>query len=291
MSSNRLRVLLVSLLAAFAISAVASATSASASTYKPGIWLCVKVASNKGAFNNSVCTNKAAAFNWTWAYFNSNTGELFACEQGHTEFEDSYCSIPAGTGPFGWVKWGALHAFPGVIGASKLKGEVAGAKLTVECAKGKSTTGKLIEKGASKENILTYEECKVVGTLATKCEVKSTLVTNDLKGSQTQSGRTEDTFEPEAAGGPFIEIELKAIPGKTCTPAATYKVTGSQTCEVDTSNAVAKETKSEHELICKPGSNLKLGGNPAEYEGTVKNKLEVTPTGGSPEAVEYFVEE
>jgi hypothetical protein len=64
MSSNRIRVLLVSLLAVFAISAVASASSASAFELK---WkVCQKVAAGTGEFENDHCEGGAGAREWKW---------------------------------------------------------------------------------------------------------------------------------------------------------------------------------------------------------------------------------
>jgi hypothetical protein len=59
MSSNRLRILLVSMLAVFAISAIASA-SASAK----GWWVCKQVAAGTGTFNSSLCNVEGGTREW-----------------------------------------------------------------------------------------------------------------------------------------------------------------------------------------------------------------------------------
>lgn len=368
MSSNRMRVLLVSMLAVFAVSAVAS-SSASAACYKvavagtgkfekstcagaegtkeyikiskletelksgewcakveeketgtfedaactkgkakgeyikvlkhfyqPGFWLCHKVKNFEGVYKDKHCRIVGGNENWTWAYV-TNNNVIHACvRKVPGQYNDGYCQELGGVERWAWVKWGVVHKFPGTIGVSKLKGTVAGVKITIECSGGTTATGKLEENGVTKENALTYTGCKIVGELGETCAVKATLETKKLAGTQTPTGeaegRIEDTFAPEEAS--FIEIAVENNGSKTCTPKGTYKVLGSQGCEVDKSNAEAKESKEEHELICKPslaGSKLELGGNKAEYEGTVKNKLEIENEEKVVETDDYFVEE
>lgn len=162
----------------------------------------------------------------------------------------------------------------GSSGVSKLQSELDGVALTIECKKDKFS-GTLDEVDKNSGTVITYEECALTGGFATKCEVSSTLTTDNLKGELTSGTRIENTFEPE--GSAFIEIEIKAKSGKTCAIAATYPIKGSQTCEIDKDNAEAEEGKEEHEIICKTsGSNLKLGPESATYEGSAT----VKPEGG-----------
>jgi hypothetical protein len=234
---TRIRLILMSLLAALAVAAVASA-SASAHRY----------------VSNS-CTTA------------SGTGTKYKTE--------SECLKGENPGSGGWERVEIANGtkVTGTIGVSKLVGKITGVAITIECKKGKSTGD--IGTGGSSHAVLTYEECKIVGTLGEKCKVPTTLKTTKLKDLLTASGRVEDTFEPETTGGNFIELVVSAVEGKTCTPAATYPVTGSQVCEVDSSDTVAKTLQASHELICKTsGSHLVLGGNAATYEGTATVKLE-----------------
>ena len=80
---------------------------------------------------------------------------------------------------------------------------------------------------------------------------------------------------------------------KECTLAGKYKITGSQKCEYDKSNAEAGEIKEAHSLICKPsGSSLELSGSAVEYEGSDSRTVEVeNEESKTTEKPSYLVEE
>jgi hypothetical protein len=170
----------------------------------------------------------------------------------------------------------------GTNSASILKATVAGATTEIKCGTGK--TSGTIEDGAGgtvgkSTTTTTFEECKLLKpatcklTAADEKEIKTTV----LKGSLTLTGeRVEDKFEPREGAFTAVNIEGKEI---TCPIAEiekpeSYNITGSQLCEIDTSNLIAAEEAEKHKIICKPAGSalLKIGGNKAEItsESTVK---------------------
>jgi len=171
----------------------------------------------------------------------------------------------------------------GTNGASILKATVAGATTEIKCGTGKSIGS--IEDGAGgtvgKSKITTtFEACKLLKPATCKLTAadEKEIETTELKGSLTlTAGRVEDKLEPkEGAGFAAVSIEGKEI---TCPIAEiekpeSYSITGSQVCEIDTSNLVAAEETEKHKIICKPAGSalLKIGGNKAEItsEATVK---------------------
>ena len=228
---SRLRLLLLSVLAAFAVAGVASA-SASAVEFQ-------------------VCANAGA-------------GHKYATEL-ECELETP------GVGEWGWVGIApaATVAGEGISGPSTLSVKIGGVTLTIQCKKDKFT-GKLESAGKSSKAVIKYEECAITGAWGTKCEVETTLTTGELKDAlSVVGGRIVDTFEPEPPETHFIELVVKKRTGQTCSLESTYPVTGKQECGVDKNNAEAESGKQTHELICKKaGSKLELGGKNAEYEGT-----------------------
>lgn len=170
----------------------------------------------------------------------------------------------------------------GTNGASILKATVAGATTEIKCGTGK--TSGTIEDGAGgtvgkSTTNTTFEECKLLKPATCKLtpEDEKEIKTTELKGSLTlTAGRVEDKFEPRVGAFTTVSIEGKEI---TCPIAEiekpeSYNITGSQLCEIDTSNLVAAEETEKHKIICKPAGSalLKIGGNKAEItnEATVK---------------------
>jgi hypothetical protein len=283
----RIKLSLFGILVIFAYGGIAvSATSASAAGY----WTCVQVPANTGSWNTSNCFFSGAPYNYTLAWVYDN-GLIYSCQKGGSQYENVYCNRPNSAGPFGLYYWGRLRPVPGKLGASKI---VVHAGVTITCTGGKSTTEKLGTefegKGEvlSKETTISYEGCKATGSLGEKCEVNDP-TTNELDGKLLTEGRLEEKFEPEV-GTTFVEIGLT---GKACTVAGKYKVTGSQTCEIDKSNTEAGETKAEHSSYCKPaGSHLLVGGLKAEYESLVTRTMEVeSEESKTIESVDYAIEE
>jgi hypothetical protein len=168
----------------------------------------------------------------------------------------------------------------GKNGKSTLKTTIAMVNTEIECQKGKSPG--TIEDGAGGTvgkslTTITFEECKLLKpahcklTVADEKEIKTTV----LKGAQAlTAGRIEDKLEPREGAFATVSIEGKE---ETCVIAEvekpqSYNVTGSQLCEIDTSNAEAENETEKHKIICKSsGSGLKIGTNGVEItdEATV----------------------
>lgn len=167
-------------------------------------------------------------------------------------------------------------------GASILKGTIGSVTSEVKCEKGKLTG--TIEGGAAgaagkSTAKMTFEECALVKP--TNCELTTkTIGTAELKDELELTGsgkRIEDKFEPKA-GTTFASI---GIEGKesSCVIAHVgeeikFAVSGSQVCEVDTSNTAAETEATTHKMKCVAAGGLAIGTNPAEMtsEATVKLK-------------------
>lgn len=166
-------------------------------------------------------------------------------------------------------------------GASILKGTIGSVTSEVKCEKGKLTGS--IEGGAAgtpgkSTAKMTFEECKLVKP--TNCELSSkTIGTSELKDELELTGsgkRIEDKFEPKT-GNHFASI---GIEGKesSCVIAHVgeeikFAVSGSQVCEVDTSNTVAETEAITHKMKCVAAGGLEIGTNPAEMTSEVAVKL------------------
>jgi hypothetical protein len=169
----------------------------------------------------------------------------------------------------------------GTNGVAVLKAKIASSKAEIVCSKGKSTG--TIEDGASgtvgKSTVtIKFEECQLVKPTSCKLspademEIETTLLKGELA---LNSGRIEDRLESKTGAFAGISIEGKE---SSCVIAEvgrpnTFNVTGSQLCEVDSSNAVAETAAASHEIDCSPsGGSLKIGGNLAEMsdDGTAE---------------------
>jgi hypothetical protein len=176
---------------------------------------------------------------------------------------------------------GATEKFEGTnSGESILKATVSMVKVEIKCATGKSKgtieggVGGAVGKSTMTD---TFETCKMVKPAACKLSVSAEkeIKTTTLKGELVlNGGRIEDKLEPREGAFAGIEIEGKE---SSCVIAEVEKpqsfdVTGSQLCEVDSSNTAAETEAATHKIICKyAGSSLKVGGK-AEMmsESTVK---------------------
>jgi hypothetical protein len=161
----------------------------------------------------------------------------------------------------------------GTNGESILRGTVASVTSEVKCGKGKSTG--TIEDGASgtvgkSKATITFEECKLVKP--TNCKLTATqeeeIETTPLKGElELSSGRVEDKIEPK--GGAFAGISIEGKES-SCVIAEvgkpkTFNISGSQLCELDSSNTEAEAETATHKINCSAsGGSLKIGGNLAE---------------------------
>lgn len=138
-----------------------------------------------------------------------------------------------------------------------LKGTPLGIKTEIKCAKVKVEKGAIdvggVDKGTSE---LGFTECKVEKPAG--CSVAEPIKAND----RTVLAETpvQELFEPPTGSTTFAEITLTG-----CVVAGTFKVEGSQLCELP--NAGTESTS--HEVVCKTtGSKLKFGGKAAEFSGS-----------------------
>jgi len=176
---------------------------------------------------------------------------------------------------------GATEKFEGTnSGASILKATVSMVKIEIRCEVGKSKGN--IEGGAGgtvgKSTVTdTFEGCKMIKP--TNCKLTATsekeIKTAELKGELgLTAGRVEDELESKtsAFAGVGIEGQETSCVISHVGEEKTFSVTGSQLCEVDSSNSAAEKEEPTHKIICKTsGSSLKIGGK-AEItsEATVK---------------------
>jgi hypothetical protein len=166
----------------------------------------------------------------------------------------------------------ASEKFEGTtVGEPLLKASISGVKSEIKCAGGKSKGS--IEGGAAgtagKSTMTdTFETCKMIKpascqlTPADEKEIKTTTLKGELV---LTGGRIEDKLEPREGAFAAISIEGKesACVISHVGEVKIFSVTGSQLCEVDSSNSAAEKEASTttHKIICKPsGSSLEVGG-------------------------------
>jgi hypothetical protein len=168
-------------------------------------------------------------------------------------------------------------------GASILKGTIGSVTSEVKCEKGKLTgtiVGGAVGTVGTSTAKMTFEECALVKPA--NCELSpgsKTIETVELKDELELTGsgkRIEDKFQPKT-GTTFASI---GIEGKesSCVIAHVgeeigFAVSGSQACEVDTSNTVAETEATTHKMKCIAAGGLKIGTNPAEITSEVTVKL------------------
>ena len=149
----------------------------------------------------------------------------------------------------------------GTSTVSLLKATVAGVKTEIECPED-TFTGK-VEAGGQGSATLVLRKCKETKPL--KCTVAETLETK-LNDKLIGAG-PEVEFEPTTPEGNFFEIP---ITGTECAIKGTFKVTGTQACELPK----AEEELVEHEIVCTEAkSKLKLAGGAATFSTAEKAKL------------------
>jgi hypothetical protein len=177
----------------------------------------------------------------------------------------------------------ASEKFEGTTSSeSILKATISGVKTEIKCSAGKSKGS--IEGGAAGtvgKSVMTdtFETCKMIKPASCKLSAgdEEVIKTSELKGELgLTAGRIEDKLESKTGVFAGITIEGKE---SLCVIShvgeeKTFSVTGSQLCEVDSSNSAAEKEASTttHKIICKPsGSSLEVGGK-AEMtsEATVK---------------------
>jgi hypothetical protein len=299
MSSNRLKVLLVSLLAVLAISAVASGSaSATGQCYKvitagTGQFeepTCVGAAGTKeyikiakleteitpseycaevetaetGAFEDAACTKAKAK----GKYIKVHVPTYWLCREGGTEkYENHLCAKKTETGKWSFlpVEKAEKYAFTDTSGVTIFESTLGVQRVIVICKKDKSK-GNTGPGGRITSLFITYEECnlytvtKYIKTLTT-CVVPN-IATGELNGFLIKGKGIgpEDEFEPAAAGGAFATIKVEG-----CALESKEEVKGKQICQLPEA-PVGLVT---HEVVCSPsGGALTFGGKPASYYGT-----------------------
>jgi hypothetical protein len=167
------------------------------------------------------------------------------------------------------------------VGEATLKATVSMVKTEIKCETGKSKG--TIEDGAAgtvgKSAVTdTFEGCKMIKPADCKLTAadEKEIETAPLKGELAlTAGRVEDKLESKTGIFAGIEIEGKE---SSCVIAEvgipkSFNVTGSQLCEVDSSNTAAETEAATHKIICKyAGSSLKVGGK-AEITSEANVKL------------------
>ena len=313
MSRNRIRVLFVSLLAVFAVSAVASASASAAgqcykvstaktgrfeswgkctwgapvivegewintskleTELKPAEW-CAKVETAKtGTFKNAACTEAEAK----GEFIKVHVPIFWLCrEAGTEEYENHLCAKKIAGGKWSYlpVEKAELYAFEGTSGVSKLESELGGKRVIIECKKDK-ITGELESGGRTKNVVITYEECKLFQVVKyIKTELPKCVV--GTAGTIT-TNKLNDFLITGKGIGP--EDEFEPAEGTTFVK---IKIAGAE-CALASEEAVtgkqicqlpeATVGKVEHEVVCSPsGGSLVLGTKAASYYGTANIKL------------------
>jgi hypothetical protein len=233
---SRIRIIMLSLLAVFAVSAVASA---SASAAEPEWVACAKVAAGEPSSWSAGCTEKKASGGFAKVFFTTGTCAKVAVATEPSAWENSTCTkAKVGTGEF--IKIEALkRKFTSISEPSYLFGTPP---LKIRCGKdtdvGEINGAKTV--GAVK---VIFKECEGVGANEETCPVKSVgaanageIVTEELVGelglvaaAEAPSSETGLALKPAAGvGKPFVK--LIGTP-TTCIPET--NVTGSVIGEVE----------------------------------------------------------
>ena len=260
MSTNRIRVLLVSLLAVFAIGAVAAGSASGAVR----VWKsCEKVTAGTGQFEKNTCEGAAGTKEWKIV-------ELIA---GKTKAVTTLKNTP-------YTLKSAVGGAEVLIKCTTEKGEVekinGGAPGTDE-AKTLKFSGCVVEKPL-KCVVRSSEPLGEVGTIETK-ELKSVLVENPTKT------KVEELFEPKAIGGNFVVVEFKNKGLEECVlKNKVFPIEGTVVAEISNSKVfqikatITAEATGSKKYINAAGeekeAKLSLGPlNPATLKGTTEVEL------------------
>jgi hypothetical protein len=216
----------------------------------------------------------------------ASTHAYFVCKEGGTEsFTEHLCATKGETGKWSWAKVEGAETVKveGTSGISKLAGEIAGEKVSIECSKD-TFTGEIgatgLEKGGNGKGEYKFSECTLheitkrrqnvnLSSVCTVANISFNVTDKLITGHNNASEYVEDEFDPTGAEGVFVEIKITRA---TCALKGTYKVAGSpgQVCAFPE----ATIGKVEHEIVCSSsGSQLKLNGNPAGLFSTETVKL------------------
>ncbi len=241
MSTNRLKVLLVSVMAVFAVSAVASA-SASATCLQvavagtgntdsscvtnvgvtkneyivgtkekeliPGEW-CAKVATGAGPYTTNLCTTMGAPKEFIKVF----VPFWQVCKEGGSEkFTEHKCKTTSGTGKWSWLKLETGESFNVVSkgGTQELVLDTGGEQPTIICKHVTDTANiKGGQPGTDEVTKLEYTECKInipgCAVVKTAGEANGTIVVPP--GLKTELFGPFDRVSP-ASGTTFVTLEL-----------------------------------------------------------------------------------
>jgi hypothetical protein len=255
---SKTRVILAGLSAIAVLGAVTSSAAA-----QPQVKACVNVGPGNGGFSNAACNVEALGGEWAMASIVGN--KWFLCLANPAgPWKNALCGEAAPPSRYEHTNTGLVAGMGGVNnGNAVLTGKVAGDKVKITCTTNTlKATGE--EDGKTSEGKIEYSGCTVTET--NKCKVAEPIVA-EFTG-QTETGPAIK-FTGDKSGGTFAEVTFENKPGETCAlKGTTTKATGSQTCSFDASIATFAVN---HEVLCSTsGSNLKLGGNTATYEGNDK---------------------
>jgi hypothetical protein len=163
----------------------------------------------------------------------------------------------------------------GTSGVSVLEGTVLGVKTKVECAEDEFK-GILEDSGADSGEIK-FKNCKVIEP--ENCKVKEPIefsFISQLVLEEPGARASVEFWGPTGGEGKEEEefVSLTFTEKPACAIAGTAAVKGSQTCELDKTNAEAWKENTTHKVICKTsGSELKLGTAKAKFSSTATIKL------------------
>lgn len=233
---SRLRLILLSMFAVFAVGAVASASASAHGFIVP----CHKVSvanAGKGEWNE---------------------------ENPITHICEKPAKIPPLPGEGEYTEKllpGETHAVEGKSGLSILESKVGAEKIVIECEE--DVVKVTLEAGGKTKGEIEFKKnCKVKEPAG--CAVAEPIVakfTDELVGAAP-----EDEFTGSGAGEEFASVHITG-----CALENFYKVKGKQLCKLDAAHATLQ---AEHELKCtKAGSNLKLGSEVASFSSAAKVKL------------------
>jgi hypothetical protein len=191
------------------------------------------------------------------------------------KFEERNCSKESGSGKFELVEVTENLKVNGTGGLSILKSTLLGAPIIIKCQTSKFT-GEIGPKGLSTgevtyEKCTAHTITKEKEEELVNCEVPNInflFVDQLVEKSATE---IEDEFKPKT-GTTFVNIVLKNKGEKSCTEKGTFPVTGTQNAEVELPSTGAKLLR---ELTFKTsGSHLKFNTTEvATYEGKVSIDL------------------
>lgn len=285
----------MSLLAVFAVGAVASA-SASAQTrvYKN----CWKVGPKLGGFEDGQCKNVLIDGEWARTYFDP-LGRFLWCHlvgNGFGFYNDSNCTEAGGLNRFSLLLGTDTVLISG--GTYTLKGKLAGATATIVCKKMKAKKPLINggEPGGSETEGLEYTECSSEGPK--KCTVNSlgapvgTINTEPLDSElveNTTKTEIETLFLPKT-GTKFVSVLYLDKGAEVCVlKGSEFPISGASLALID-----PQETESEEgTLLSEPKSKeyinskgetktaeLKLNGEEASLVGTASVLVDIE---GKPE--------